>query len=640
MFNRFPKKIYQQFLPVWLVLMADFAIVICTFIITYLLRFNLFASSANLSMLMQQLLIAGALFLTGAFIFKPHHHIIRHTTLNDAISVLKTHLVMTIGLLFIRSVIPHLGFKLIIPISVIIIQFFLSVSLMLVMRYLIKFIFHNILEKPKNGIHVMVYGAGKLGSMIQTVINNETNLNYKIVGFVDDNPTLWNSRLGGIRIYSPAKAFTHFVRSFDVKEMILAISPAKLEIDAKREIVDACLAANLKVREVPDPSTWLDSKRTGQLIRNVKIEDLLGRDPISINVEKVSRGIDGKQVMITGGAGSIGSEIVRQLLFLKPKSIVIVDQAESALFEIQNEVLPELNGIQLTVFVADVTDRFKMQRIFDRCRPDIIFHAAAYKHVPMMELQPYEAINNNVGGTKVLADLAVEYEVEKFVMISTDKAVNPTNIMGASKRICEIYIQSLSNRKDIKTQFITTRFGNVLGSNGSVIPIFKNQISKGGPVTVTHKDVIRYFMTIPEACQLVLEAGFLGKGGEIFLFDMGEPVRIYDLAKKMISLSGFTPNVDIQIVEVGLRPGEKLYEELLADKEVTQPTSNKRIMIANIRPYQYRRAIQSINQMLENLFEMDDYHLVYIMKEIVPEFISSNSRFESLDVKSFDKQVV
>jgi FlaA1/EpsC-like NDP-sugar epimerase len=344
--------------------------------------------------------------------------------------------------------------------------------------------------------------------------------------------------------------------------------------------------------------------------------------------------------MITGGAGSIGSEIVRQLLFLKPKSIVIVDQAESDLFEIQNEVLPELNGIQLTIFVADVTDRFKMKRIFDRCRPEIIFHAAAYKHVPMMELQPYEAINNNVGGTKVLADLAVEYEVEKFVMVSTDKAVNPTNIMGASKRICEIYIQSLANRKDIKTQFITTRFGNVLGSNGSVIPIFKNQISKGGPVTVTHKDVIRYFMTIPEACQLVLEAGFLGKGGEIFLFDMGEPVRIYDLAKKMISLSGYTPNSDIHIVEVGLRPGEKLYEELLADKEVTLPTSNKRIMIANIRPYQYRKAIQAIDLMLENLFEMDDYRLVYTMKEIVPEFISSNSRFESLDIKSYEMQVV
>lgn len=627
-------------MPVWLVLMADLTIVTCTFVLTYLLRFNLFADSANLQMMISQLFIAAPLFIFGALIFKSHHHIIRHTTLNDAISVVKAHLVLTIGLLVVRKIFPLLGFNLIMPLSVIIIQFFLSVSLIVVMRYLIKYIFHNILDKPKNAIPVMIYGAGKLGSIIQTVINNDTNLNYKIVGFVDDNPALWNSRIGGVRIYSPAKVFSHFAKHLQVKEMVLAISPTKLEMDAKRVIVDACLNANLKVHEVPDPSTWLGNKQAGQVIRNVKIEELLGRDPISINVEKVSRGVDGKQIMITGGAGSIGSEIVRQLLFLKPKSIVIVDQAESALFDIQNEVLPELNGIKLSVFVADVTDRFKMQRIFDRCRPDIIYHAAAYKHVPMMELQPYEAINNNVGGTKVLADLAVEYEVEKFIMISTDKAVNPTNIMGATKRICEIYIQSLSNQKDIKTQFITTRFGNVLGSNGSVIPIFKNQISKGGPVTVTHKDVIRYFMTIPEACQLVLEAGFLGKGGEIFLFDMGEPVLIYDLAKKMISLSGFTPNQDIHIVEIGLRPGEKLFEELLADQEVTDPTSHKRIMVANIRPYQYRKALRSINQMLDELFEMDDYQLVYTMKEIVPEFISSNSRFEALDVKSSEKLVV
>lgn len=635
-----PKKNYQQFLPAWLVLMADFAIVICTFIVTFLLRFNLFAGSANIYMLLTLLLIILPVFMLGSLIFKPHKHIIRHTTLADAISVVKSQLTLTASLILVRTISFIFGIELIIPVSVIILQLFLSVSLMIFMRYLIKYIFRNILNKPKESVNVMVFGAGKLGSMIQTVINTETSMNYKLVGFVDDNPALWNSRMGGVRIYSPSNAFAHLVRCLDVKEMILAISPEKIEHDVKRKIVDACLDLHLKVREVQNPASWLDSKKAGQLLQNVKIEELLGRDPISINVEKVSRGIDGKRVMITGGAGSIGSEIVRQLLFLKPKSIVIVDQAESALFEIQNEVIPELNGIKLRIFVADVTDRFKMQRIFEKCRPDIIYHAAAYKHVPMMELQPYEAINNNVGGTKVLADLAVEYDVEKFVMISTDKAVNPTNIMGASKRICEIYIQSLSKRKDVKTQFITTRFGNVLGSNGSVIPIFRNQISKGGPVTVTHKDIIRYFMTIPEACQLVLEAGFLGKGGEIFLFDMGEPVRIYDLAKKMISLSGLIPDQDIQIVEVGLRPGEKLFEELLADKELTNPTSNRRIMIANIRPFQYRKAIQSIDQMLSSLFTMDDFDLVSAMKEIVPEFVSKNSRFEALDVKSTEKQVV
>jgi FlaA1/EpsC-like NDP-sugar epimerase len=640
MYNRFPKKVYQQYLPGWIVLMADLAIMTCTFIFTYLLRFNLVASSASLPMLVIQLCLAIPLFITGAIIFKPHYHIIRHTTLFDVLTVVKAHLILTGGLFAIRLISSQLGLALIIPISVIIVQFFLSVSLMVIMRYMIKVVFHKILNKPKNLTNVLIYGAGKLGTIIQTIINNDSNLNYRIVGFVDDNPTLWKSRLGGVRIYSSSKVFAHFANCLEVKEIILAISPEKIEIEAKRAIVDNCLASGIKVREVSDPSSWLDKKKAGNMITNVKIEDLLGRDPISINVEKVSKGIDGKRVMITGGAGSIGSEMVRQLLFLKPAAIVIVDQAESALFDIQNEVRPNLNGIELFGFVADVTDKHKMRKIFERCQPDIIYHAAAYKHVPMMELQPYEAILNNIGGTKTLADLAVEFEVEKFVMVSTDKAVNPTNIMGASKRICEVYIQSLSNQKDLKTQFITTRFGNVLGSNGSVIPIFKNQISKGGPVTITHKDVIRYFMTIPEACQLVLEAGFLGQGGEIFLFDMGEPVKIYDLAKKMISLSGYTPHQDIEIVEIGLRPGEKLFEELLADKETTMPTSNKRIMIAKIRPYQYRKALQSINTMLEELNKLDDYQLVFTMKEIVPEFISSNSKFETLDIKSFEKQVV
>jgi FlaA1/EpsC-like NDP-sugar epimerase len=640
MYNRFPKKVYQQYLPGWLVLIADLAIMTCTFIFTYLLRFNLVASSASLPMLLIQLLIALPLFITGAIIFKPHYHIIRHTTLFDVLTVVKAHLILTGGLLIIRLISSYIGLTLIIPISVIFVQFFLSVSLMVIMRYMIKVVFHKILNKPKNLTNVLIFGAGKLGTIVQTIINNDPNLNYRIVGFVDDNPTLWKSRLGGVRIYPASKVFAHFAKCLEVKEIILAITAEKIEIEAKRAFVDNCLASGIKVREVFEPASWLDKKKAGNMITNVKIEDLLGRDPISINVEKVSKGIDGKRVMITGGAGSIGSEMVRQLLFLKPSAIIVIDQAESALFDIQNEIRPNLNDIELFGFVADVTDKFKMRKVFECCKPDIIYHAAAYKHVPMMELQPYEAIMNNIGGTKTLADLAVEFEVEKFVMVSTDKAVNPTNIMGASKRICEIYTQSLSNQKDIKTQFITTRFGNVLGSNGSVIPIFRNQISKGGPVTITHKDVIRYFMTIPEACQLVLEAGFLGQGGEIFLFDMGEPVKIYDLAKKMISLSGYTPHQDIEITEVGLRPGEKLFEELLADKEFTMPTSNKRIMIAKIRPYQYRKALQSINTMLEELNKLDDYQLVFTMKEIVPEFISSNSKYETLDIKSFEKQVV
>ena len=330
--------------------------------------------------------------------------------------------------------------------------------------------------------------------------------------------------------------------------------------------------------------------------------------------------------MVTGGAGSIGSEIVRQLVYLQPESIIIVDQAESPVFDIQNEIRPLLDQIRLEVFVADVTNACKMHKIFRKCQPQIIYHAAAYKHVPIMELQPYMALSNNVGGTKNIADMAVRFGVEKFVMVSTDKAVNPTNIMGATKRICEIYIQSLSQQNAMKTQFITTRFGNVLGSNGSVIPIFKRQIANGGPVTVTHHEVVRYFMTIPEACSLVLEAGFMGKGGEIFLFDMGSPVLIYDLAVRMISLSGFIPHEEIKIVETGLRPGEKLFEELLAGIEETLPTDNKKIMIGRIRPYDYEGKTARINELLKYLDMETDVQLVTRMKEIVPEFLSEIGR--------------
>lgn len=630
--NYIQHEVYKRYLPRWIVLLADFSIIACTFVFIYLLRYNIFGMSPDVVSLAFQLLAGLPFFVLGILIFKPHLGIIRHTTMHEALSLFKANLVLTAGFFLMRYPGELLHINLNIPVSVIFAQHFVSVTLMVSMRFSIKFIYQNYLIKNQSEkINVLIYGAGQVGQMILNVISNDNLMNYRIVGFVDDNPELWNSRIAGIKIFPREKIFSEQAKHLQVKEMILAISPVKIDLNWKREVVDLCLANEIKVSELPDPSEWINGKLGNNMIRSVNIEELLGRDPISINVEKVSRGINGKRVMITGGAGSIGSEIVRQLLFLKPSDIIIVDQAESALFDIQHEILPQLNEIKLTVFVADVTDKYKMHRIFDRCRPEILYHAAAYKHVPMMELQPYEAICNNVGGTKTLADLAVEFQVEKFVMISTDKAVNPTNVMGTTKRICEIYTQSLSNLPGMKTQFITTRFGNVLGSNGSVIPLFKNQIRKGGPVTITHKDIIRYFMTIPEACQLVMEAGFLGHGGEIFLFDMGQPVRIYDLAKKMISLSGFVPDQDIKIVEVGLRPGEKLYEELLADQETTLPTEHKRIMVAKIRPYPYRKAMNLIKLMLEDLNTFDDFQLVSIMKEIVPEFKSNNSKFEQLD---------
>ncbi len=621
----------KGFLPRWIILMVDAVIASSSFLLTYLLRFNLFSEHVDVPMMLVQFLTGLPFFLLSAAIFKPHRGILRHSTMQDALIVAKAHLIFSGGYFLLSFFGHHIAEVLLIPWSIIIVHYFLSVFLMVSFRFGVQFTYRNLLAKPNDTINVMIYGAGVMGSIAKSVIIKDTNIHYNIIGFIDDNPSLWNSRIGGVTVFSPEKAFGNVIQEQKVQEMILAISGPQIEIGRKREIVDQCLANRLKVKEVSDPSNLLDGKMDEGKITNVRIEDLLGREPISMKVESISRGIAGKRVMVTGGAGSIGSEIVRQLVYLNPESIMIVDQAESAIFEITNEILPILGQVQLHAYVADVTNAREMRRIFSKCQPHIIYHAAAYKHVPIMELQPYEAIRNNVGGTRNIADLAVEFGVEKFVMISTDKAVNPTNVMGATKRICEIYIQAISQHPDMKTQFITTRFGNVLGSNGSVIPIFKRQISKGGPVTVTHKDIIRYFMTIPEACQLVMEAGFMGNGGEIYLFDMGEPVRIYDLAERMISLSGFIPHTEIPILETGLRPGEKLYEELLADKEETLATSNKKIKIGKIRSLNYAASEASIIELLKNLNVEDEWQIVTRMKKIVPEFESKNSQFEVLD---------
>ena len=622
----------RGFLPRWIILMVDAAIASTSFLFTYLLRFNLFSEHVDVPMMLLQFMTGFPFFLLAAIIFKPHRGILRHSTMQDAVVVAKAHLIFSGGY-FLLSIFGHnIAEILLIPWSVIIVHYFLSVFLMVSFRLGVQFTYRSLLKKPNDTINVMIYGAGVVGSIAQGVIMKDTNIHYNVVGFIDDNPGLWNSRVGGITVFSPEKAFENVIGDQKVQEMILAISGCKVEIERKREIVDLCLANRLKVKEVSNPFNLIDGKQNEGKITSVRIEDLLGREPISMKVESISKGIAGKRVMVTGGAGSIGSEIVRQLVYLNPESITIIDQAESAVFEIKNEILPLLGQVQLLAYVADVTNSHKMRRIFSICQPQIIYHAAAYKHVPMMELQPYEAISNNVGGTRNIADLSIEFGVEKFVMISTDKAVNPTNVMGATKRICEIYIQALSQRPGIKTQFITTRFGNVLGSNGSVIPIFKRQISNGGPVTVTHRDIIRYFMTIPEACQLVMEAGFMGHGGEIYLFDMGKPVRIYDLAERMISLSGYIPHTEIEIVETGLRPGEKLYEELLADMEKALPTSNKKIMIGKIRPQDYSALETRILELLKYLNMEDEWHIVTRMKEIVPEYESKNSQFDILDL--------
>ncbi len=625
------KQIEKWYLPRWMVIFADFTIMTTSFFITYFLRFNLFAHYVNVPEMALQLLAGTPFFLISVYIFKPYQGILRHSTMHDVLILAKTHITFSFGLVFLSFFGLSYISSLYIPFSVIAVHYFVSVSIMISLRIIVQTSYRFLIESSRNYKNVMIYGAGKLGSITYSVIAKDDNIRYKIVGYIDDNPALWRSKINGVKIYSPEYAFEMAKERLLVEEVIIAISPIELNKKRKQEIVDACLSHQLMVREVPDPQKWLNGVFAGKQIKTLSIEDLLGREPITISKEIITSGIYRKRVMVTGSAGSIGSEIVKQLLFHQPKSIILIDQAESAQFDLQQEILPWLKGTALEMYIADITNYHKMHKIFDLCRPEIIYHAAAYKHVPLMEDQPYMAVWNNVGGTRNLADLAVQFGVEKFVMVSTDKAVNPTNIMGTTKRVCELYIQSLSQEIGMKTQFITTRFGNVLGSNGSVIPLFKKQIAAGGPITLTHKEIIRYFMTIPEACQLVMEAGFIGKGGEIFLFDMGDPVRIYDLAIKMISLSGFIPHKEIEIKEIGLRPGEKLYEELLADKEETLATNHNKILAAKIRPYPYEQTIKNIRKLLEHLSDLTDMEIVYHLKRIVPEFQSQNSKYSVLD---------
>lgn len=621
----------KWFLPKWIVLMIDMGITIAAFIITYFLRYNLFLEYANVPLMIMQIIAGIPFFVLAIMLFKQHQGIIRYSTFHDVWILFKSNLIVSIGFFLINYLGRYISPSLLIPYSVVIIHFFLSTFAMIFFRVIVLHLYGNLIRPFQNKHNVMIYGAGDLGNHAASMITKDKSLHRNIIGFIDDNSNLWKSTIAGIKVFSPEIAFSNVLRNHNVHEIILAISGKKITYEHKLKIVDLCLSKNVKVKEFHDTSAWLNGKSFKTEIKDLNIEDLLGRDPIELFNKSVSKGIFGKRVMITGGAGSIGSEIVRQLVLLKPQSIIIVDQAETAMFDIQNEILPLLGNIELQIFVSDVTNARKMRRIFNRTNPQIIYHAAAYKHVPLMEDQPYEAINNNLGGTKNIADLAVEFNVSKFVMVSSDKAVNPTNIMGATKRICEIYIQALSKQTGMKTEFITTRFGNVLGSNGSVIPTFKKQIKNGGPVTVTHKDIIRYFMTIPEACHLVLEAGFLGSGGKIYIFDMGNPVKIYDLAVRMISLSGFIPHQEIKIVETGLRPGEKLYEELLNVKEQTLSTANSKIMVAKIRPQNYELAKVKINELMRDVDELDNWQLVTRLKQIVPEFKSKNSNFEEID---------
>jgi FlaA1/EpsC-like NDP-sugar epimerase len=501
---------------------------------------------------------------------------------------------------------------------------FLMLSYRIAMRLALNYLRRTFSTSQTN---IIIFGAGDLGANTLKVLQQGNRKKYNVIAILDDNPQVNQKFLDGVKVYLPSY-LDEIVEKYHVNKALIAvksITPLR-----KRQFIDDCLGRGIQVMEVAPTDDWLEGNLNQVQIKNIKIEDLLNRPPIELNNPKLVNLFSGKTILVTGAAGSIGSEIVRQLTHFQPNKLIILDQSESPLVELDLEIREKNKFLFAKAIVADVRDYVRMKQVFETHRPHIVFHAAAYKHVPIMELNPHEAININVKGTKNVADLAVDFRVEKFVMISTDKAVNPTNVMGASKRIAEIYIQSLYFHT-FSTQFVTTRFGNVLGSNGSVIPRFTKQIEVGGPVTVTHPDITRFFMTIPEACQLVLEAGAMGNGGEIFVFDMGESVKIVNLAEKMIQLAGFTPYEDIDIQFTGLRPGEKIYEELLNDKETVLQTHHEKIMRAKVREYDFAEVQRWINELLQLAQNGTDMDVVRQMKHIVPEFISDNSIFQILD---------
>jgi len=590
----------------------------------------------DLSIFASQLVFILGLRILAFLYFQSYAGIIRHTSIEDAILILKAVFVGSFGAVVVSGLIRNtLGFENVFNLSasILIIDFFICLFWMIILRFFVKSFYESFINQFKPTIGVLIYGAGYTGMLTKNVFQTDRSTNYKILGFIDDNESKIGKTIEGIKVYSLPEVLDKFVGSNDGLEVIMAIN--NMSAKSKRKISDIFLDRGVIVKALPPVDKWVEGEFAMNQIHNVKIEDLLGREVIQMNNKRIGDEISGKVILVTGAAGSIGSEIVRQLIAYFPAKLVLVDQGESALYDLEYELAGKVpTNVQLIVNVADVSDTRRVSKIFKTHRPDIIFHAAAYKHVPLMENNPYEAIKTNVIGTRILAELASEMGVEKFVMVSTDKAVNPTNVMGATKRLAEMYTQSMNQLEGVKTKFIATRFGNVLGSNGSVIPLFKKQIERGGPVTVTHPEITRFFMTIPEACELVLEAATMGQGGEVFVFDMGESVKIIDLAKKMITLSGLRVDKDIEIRYTGLRPGEKLYEELLNNDENTLPTHHPKILVAEVNTPSYAYMEVATNELNLLLSSGDNNSIVAKIKEMIPEYKSNNSVFETLDKKS------
>lgn len=639
MFKNTIKRLGQWYftrgaLPYWSILCLDCIFVIFAGFLTYLMHHGVVHTASVFTSLFWTLLLAVACFIVAFRSFHTYQGIIRFSSFSDLLRISSAVILALMFFFVIQWVIGPRDIFIDLTVADVILMGLFVITFMWTVRVIVKNLYEAAIHR-ENCDNVFIFGIREGGIAIAKNIRASHDMPYQIRGFVTDQPDMKDYRLMGLKVYPFDDSLINAMKSQGAN--ILIVSPLLMdELSNNAPLVDELIRNGIKLLVMPKAREW-DGKTDLNVLNlhPVDVEDLLPRQKIEVYMQAASDLIKGNVVMITGAAGSIGSEMVRQIATYEPAHFILIDQAETPMHDIRRMMQAQWPNVKTETIVADISDEKIMERIFKKFKPDYVFHAAAYKHVPMMEDNPYEAILNNVHGTKIIADLAVKYGTRKFVMVSTDKAVNPTNVMGCSKRICEIYVQSLDQAiKDGKhagsTQFVTTRFGNVLGSNGSVIPIFHEQIKKGGPITVTHPDIIRFFMLIPEACRLVIEAGTMGKGGEIFVFDMGQPVKIADLAKRMILLSG-AKNIEIKFT--GLRDGEKLYEEVLNDEEVTLPTFHPKIKIAKVRLYEFGKVDEMISEMINKAENEEDMEIVARMKVIVPEFKSQHSKYEVLDKK-------
>lgn len=624
-----------SYLPRWIILGIDVSIVIVSGIITVNLLEDFQRFYINKNYFWTIILLIICTHIASFVFFKAYSGIVRHSTLTDGVRIFLSVFFSGIALIGINVLSTNFFELKFFSNHGIIINGALSFTFLLLFRIVVKKIFDQYIHKAgdKRTIPAVIYGTDRNAVSIASALMSESPKRFKIIGFIGKDCKSTRKRVLDLPIATSLEFLTNVHPDERFKALILA--DKTLNKAEKNKLVDECLELGIQVYNTPVVSE--DSSKNARIAKNIKnlrIEDLLERDPIVLDRTYIVEKFKGKTVLVTGGAGSIGSEIVRQVAMYFPQKLLVLDQAESPLYQVGLELKENFPDLDFKLLVADIRDYTMMEKIFEQYEPEILYHAAAYKHVPLMEENPHQAVKVNICGTKNLADLSVQYHVQRFVMVSTDKAVNPSNVMGASKRVAEIYVQSLARSLDKaknSTKFITTRFGNVLGSNGSVVPIFAKQIENGGPVTITHPDIIRYFMTIAEACQLVIEAGAMGNGGEIYLFDMGNPVRIKDLAVKMIRLAGYIPEEDIKIKSIGLRPGEKLYEELLTDSTKTLPTHNEKIMICLAECPAYSDVLMAVNKIVQHSGQDDEFTTVACIKELVPEFKSLNSHFSSLD---------